>query len=266
MSVISTNVEIDINPDGFAKNLTMRYACGAICALRYARKDLYHIALSVAKHIAFYEIKYIAQACLHIAQNRMRNMNYKIYLLYAIVFFVVTIISVCICKAKKATKSNSSAQIVINRAWVINTVVGVVFLLLGIVMLPWFLGWVFIGFSVLFLAILVLLFESSIYVFDDKGITFVGVCFKLAYIKYEDVRDLLQRWEWYMDSLVLSNLTQYYELYGPAEEKFNTWMPLRITKTKKTTELLKEYCPRRFQILQEKIEKEKNKKHSKKKK
>lgn len=179
-------------------------------------------------------------------------MNYKIGLLCAVVVFVVTIISVCICKAKNISKNNSISQIVINRAWVINTIVGVVFLLLGIVMLPWFLGYVFVGVSVPFLVILVLLFESSIYVFDDKGITFVGVCFKLAYIKYEDVRDLFQRWEWYMDSLILSELTQYYELYGPAEKKFNTWMPLRITKTKKTTKLLKEFCPRRFQILQKK--------------
>ena len=50
----------DINPDGFAIYLTMRYTFGAICAWRHAKKDLYHIALSVAKHIAFCETKYIA--------------------------------------------------------------------------------------------------------------------------------------------------------------------------------------------------------------
>ncbi len=187
-------------------------------------------------------------------------MNYKIYLLCAVVVFIVTIISVCIYKSRNISGNNSNSQIVINRTWVINTVVGVVFLLLGIVMLPWFLGYVFIGVSVPFIAILTLLFESSIYVFDDKGVAFIGVCFNLAYIKYEDVRDLFQRWEWYMDSWILSKVTQYYELWGPAEEKFKSCQPLRITKTKKTTKLLKEYCPRRFQKLQEETEKEKNKK------
>ena len=38
--------------------------------LRHAKKDLYHIALSVAKHIAFYEIKYIAHTkCVYRERN-----------------------------------------------------------------------------------------------------------------------------------------------------------------------------------------------------
>ena len=36
----------DINPDGFAIYLTMRYTFGAICALRHEKEDLYHIAFA----------------------------------------------------------------------------------------------------------------------------------------------------------------------------------------------------------------------------
>ena len=38
-----------------------------MCLRHENRKDLYHIALSVAKYIAFYVTKYIAQARLYIA-------------------------------------------------------------------------------------------------------------------------------------------------------------------------------------------------------
>ena len=38
-----------------------------MCLTAHDNKDLYHIALSVAKYIAFI-LKYIAQACLYIAK------------------------------------------------------------------------------------------------------------------------------------------------------------------------------------------------------
>ena len=58
----------DINPDGFAiYTLYAIYLRCDMCLWHEKSKDLYHIALSVAKYIAFCVTKYIAQARLYIA-------------------------------------------------------------------------------------------------------------------------------------------------------------------------------------------------------
>ena len=58
----------DINPDGFAIcTLYAIYLRCDMCLRHENSKDLYHIALSVAKYIAFCVTKYIAQARLYIA-------------------------------------------------------------------------------------------------------------------------------------------------------------------------------------------------------
>ena len=58
----------DINPDGFAIcTLYAIYLRCDMCLRHENSKDLYHIALSVAKYIAFCITKYIAQVRLYIA-------------------------------------------------------------------------------------------------------------------------------------------------------------------------------------------------------
>ncbi len=157
-------------------------------------------------------------------------------------------------------------DVVINRAWIIYFFIGVFMLVLGVVFLPEWLSILFFVTGIAFLIIIVL-FEPVKYEFTGDGIKFKGVIWQLAYIKYGHIHTVLVNWEWVGDSWFLSELTQYYELYGPCEEKFKTHYGLRITKTKKTTELLKHNCPLKFLKPEEKRKPmhRKRKKHQKKK-
>ena len=147
-------------------------------------------------------------------------------------------------------QSESKANIVVNRAWIIYFVIGVLMLVLGaifiIVVSKWICIWFFVTGVIFF--IIAIFFEPMKYEFDDKGIKFKGVIWQLGYIKYEHIRTILVSWEWVADSWASF---EYYELYGPCEEKFKTTQGLRVTKTKKTTRILKQYCPEKISKLEE---------------
>ena len=146
-------------------------------------------------------------------------------------------------------QSESKANIVVNRAWIIYFVIGVLMLVLGaifiIVVSKWICIWFFVTGVIFF--IIAIFFEPMKYEFDDKGIKFKGVIWQLGYIKYEHIRTILVSWEWVADSWASF---EYYELYGPCEEKFKTTQGLRVTKTKKTTRILKQYCPEKISKLE----------------
>ncbi len=163
-------------------------------------------------------------------------------------------------------EKQKNVDVVINRAWIIYFLIGVFMLALGVVFLPEWISMLFFVIGIAFLMITVF-FEPVKYEFADDGINFKGVMWQLAYIKYGHIYTLLVHWEWFGDSWILSELTQYYELYGPCEEKFKTHYGLRITKTKKTTELLKQHCPLKFSKPEERRKPvhRKRKPHQKKK-
>lgn len=163
-------------------------------------------------------------------------------------------------------KKDNNIDVVINRAWIIYFLISLLMLALGIMSLSGWISILFFALGVGFLIIAVF-FEPFKYEFVDDGIKFKGIIWQLAYIKYGHIRTILLHWEWFGRSWILSELTQYYELYGPCEEKFKTYYGLCITKTKKTTELLKQHCPLKFPKPEEKRKplQRKRKQHQKKK-
>lgn len=141
-------------------------------------------------------------------------------------------------------KNEKKTVILINRAWIIYFVISVLMLIFGtifIIVSKWMFILLFVTSVVFF--IITIFFEPMKYEFDDKGIKLKGVIWQLGYIKYEHIRGVLVLCEWVADPWVSF---EYYELYGPCEEKFKTTHGLRITKTKKTTRILKQYCPEKF--------------------
>ena len=66
-----------------------------MCLKARDNRDLYHIALSVAKYIAFCETKYIAQACLYIDKKELTMEQNKNILREESICFAIEISDIC---------------------------------------------------------------------------------------------------------------------------------------------------------------------------
>ncbi len=188
----------------------------------------------------------------------LSGMSYRMCLLIVIEILVTIFVSVSVVKSgylNKLSENENNANIyIINKTWIMLFVQGYLYCLLGLLgtfLVDW-LGIVVYIIGLIFIFETVF-FESFLYVFEKDGIAFKASFYDLGYIKYDNVKEFYETVElWYYKTWLLHCFSDYYEVVGKYEKKFRFHSELKISKTKKITEILKNKCPLKFQEPKEK--------------